>query len=52
MEQNDWLEKNEDFFQGKQLFDTKLLQGNEVEVQLARVLFLLRQNEMGVVLGE
>ena len=27
MEQNDRLEKNKDFFQGKQLFNTKLLQG-------------------------
>jgi len=26
MEQNDRLEKNKDFFQGKQLFNTKLLQ--------------------------
>jgi len=25
MEQNDWLEKKEDFFQGKQLLNTKLL---------------------------
>jgi len=25
MEQNDRLEKNKDFFQGKQLFNTKLL---------------------------
>ena len=26
MEQNDRLEKNKDFFQGKELFNTKLLQ--------------------------
>ena len=26
MIQNGWLEKKEDFFQGKQLFNTKLLQ--------------------------
>jgi len=26
MQQNDRLEKNKDFFQGKQLFKTKLLQ--------------------------
>ena len=30
MEQNDRLEKNKDFFQGKQLFNTKLLQIRKV----------------------
>ncbi len=29
MEQNDRLEKNKDFFQGKQLFNTKLLLKNK-----------------------
>jgi len=29
MEQNDRLEKNKDFFQGKELFNTKLLPGGK-----------------------
>ena len=35
MEQNDRLEKNKDFFQGKQLFNTKLLR-SEIKNQLSR----------------
>ena len=32
MEQNDRLEKNKDFFQGKELFNTKLLQSEKVTI--------------------
>ena len=43
MEQNDRLEKNKDFFQGKQLFNTKLLQFsiyyNLLKYSMLRVVF-------------
>ena len=39
MEQNDRLEKNKDFFQGKQLFNTKLLPIKQPALDIAEDVF-------------
>ena len=39
MEQNDRLEKNKDFFQGKELFNTKLLQFREHQCHIYTIHF-------------
>ncbi len=44
MEQNNRLEKNKDFFQGKQLLNTKLLQLSKEKYDYKNVCLVARKN--------